>query len=66
MPDSYVVRLADGRIFRRTRRDINIDNSSSASSTAWAVAAGPILPKLLWEPPLTQPIRAEVPLIIPL
>ncbi|EFX77851.1 hypothetical protein DAPPUDRAFT_105814 [Daphnia pulex] len=42
VPDSYVVRLADGRVFRRTRRGINIDNSSSASSTARAVAAGPI------------------------
>jgi len=29
-PDSYVVRLADGRAFRRTRRDINLDNSPSA------------------------------------
>ncbi|KAI9550797.1 hypothetical protein GHT06_006750 [Daphnia sinensis] len=29
-PDSYVVRLADGRAFHRTRRDINVDNSPSA------------------------------------
>ncbi len=29
-PDSDVVRLADGRAFRRTRRDINLDNSPSA------------------------------------
>ncbi|XP_045028011.1 uncharacterized protein LOC123471141 [Daphnia magna] len=29
-PDSYVVRLRDGRVFRRTRRDINIDNAQSA------------------------------------
>lgn len=29
-PDSYIVRLADGRFFRRTRRDINMDNSGSA------------------------------------
>ncbi|EFX83838.1 hypothetical protein DAPPUDRAFT_100207 [Daphnia pulex] len=29
-PDSYVVRLVDGRAFRRTRRDINLDNSPSA------------------------------------
>ena len=65
VPDSYVVRLTDGRVFRRTRRDINVDNSSSASSTARAVAAGPILPKLVWHPTLTQPIRPEVPLIIP-
>jgi hypothetical protein len=99
VPGSYVVRLADGRVFRRTRRDINIENSSSTSSTARAVvagpinsfsasstaravaagpihsssasskaravAAGPILSKLVWHPPLTQPIRPEVPLIIP-
>ncbi len=53
VPDSYVVCLTDGRAFRRTRRDINIDNSSSASNTARAVAAGIILPKLVWNPPLT-------------
>lgn len=64
-PDSYVVRLADGRVFRRTRRDINIDNSSSVSSTAHTVAAGPILPKLLWHLTLNHPVRPEVPLIIP-
>ncbi|EFX66648.1 hypothetical protein DAPPUDRAFT_331872 [Daphnia pulex] len=29
-PDSYVVKLADWRAFRRTRRDINLDNSPSA------------------------------------
>jgi hypothetical protein len=29
-PDSYVVRLTDGRAFRRTRRDINLENSPSA------------------------------------
>jgi hypothetical protein len=29
-PDSYVVALSDGRVFRRTRRDINIDNSTTA------------------------------------
>jgi hypothetical protein len=29
-PDSYVVRLTDGRAFRRKRRDINLDNSPSA------------------------------------
>ncbi|KAK4024922.1 hypothetical protein OUZ56_010414 [Daphnia magna] len=28
--DSYVIRLEDGRAFRRTRRDINIDNSPSS------------------------------------
>ena len=29
-PNSYIVRLADGRLFRRTRSAINIDNSLSA------------------------------------
>ncbi|XP_045034359.1 uncharacterized protein LOC123475560 [Daphnia magna] len=29
-PDSYVVRLMDGRALRRTRRDINLDNLPSA------------------------------------
>ncbi|KZS02004.1 Uncharacterized protein APZ42_001128, partial [Daphnia magna] len=29
-PDSYVVRLMDGRAIRHTRRDINLDNSPSA------------------------------------
>ncbi|XP_045035606.1 uncharacterized protein LOC123476829 [Daphnia magna] len=64
-PDSYVVRLAEGRVFRRICRDINIDNSSSVSSTARTVAAGPILPKLLWQPTLNRPVRPKVPLIIP-
>ncbi|KAK4017626.1 hypothetical protein OUZ56_033258 [Daphnia magna] len=35
------------------------------SSTAHTVAAGPILPKLLWQPTLNRPVRPEVPLIIP-
>ena len=29
-PNSYIVRLADGRLFRRTRSAINVDNSLSA------------------------------------
>jgi hypothetical protein len=64
-PDSYVIRLGDGRVFRRTSRDSNINNLSSVSSTARPVAAGSILPKLLWQPPLTHPVGPEVPLIIP-
>lgn len=28
--NSYVILLSDDRVFRRTRRDINIDNSQSA------------------------------------
>ncbi|EFX60632.1 hypothetical protein DAPPUDRAFT_123481 [Daphnia pulex] len=44
VPDSYVVRLADGRAFRRTRRDINIDNSSSAAHQAHQAQPGHWLP----------------------
>ena len=64
-PDSYVVRLVDGRAFRRTRRDININNASSVMDTARPVATVPVLPKLLWQPPSTHPICPELPSVIP-
>jgi hypothetical protein len=64
-PDSYVVRLVDGRAFRRTRRDININNASSVMDTARPVATVPVLPKLLWQPPSTHPIRPALPSVVP-
>lgn len=46
-PDSYIVRLTDGRVFRRTRRDINVDNSASAGfGVARPLALSRVLPTL--------------------
>ena len=41
VPNSYVVRLDDGRYFRRTRSAINIDNALSAG---FGVPHQPLLP----------------------
>ena len=64
-PDSYIIRLGDGRVFRRTRRNININNASSVLDTARPMATVPVLPKLLWQPPITHPVRPERPPVVP-
>jgi hypothetical protein len=40
-PNSYVIRLLDGRIFRRTRSAINLDQSTSAGFGTLLPAVGP-------------------------
>ena len=40
-PNSYVIRLRDGRSFRRTRSAINLDQSTSAGFGAVLPSAGP-------------------------
>ena len=40
-PNSYVIRLRDGRAFRRTRSAINLDQSTSAGFGAVLPSAGP-------------------------
>lgn len=60
-PDSYVVHLLDGRVFRRTRRDINIDNSVTAgfgrpSSSIMREA----LPSRLFPTPAAPPVNHQV------
>ena len=40
-PNSYVIRLLDGRAFRRTRSAINVDQSTSAGFGAVLPSAGP-------------------------
>ena len=55
-PYSYNVRLADGRVFRRTRRDINVNNSVSAGfGVVRPIVASTALPTLVWQPPLRLP-----------
>lgn len=45
-PDSYIVHLTDDRVFCRTRRDINIDNSVSAGFGGDHQVANPVVPFL--------------------
>ena len=62
-PDSYVVRLLDGRVFRRTRRDINIDNSLNAGFGVPQFGVGrPSLPSLPLPPPLPPAAAVRLPL----
>ena len=57
-PDSYVIRLLDGRVFRRTRRDINIDNSATAGFGVPTPPAPRLaLPTLALPPPLPPAAR---------
>lgn len=45
-PDSYIVHLTEDRVFCRTRRDINIDNSVSAGFGGDHQVANPVVPFL--------------------
>ena len=61
-PNSYIVRLLDGRVFRRTRRDINIDNSRSAGFGVPQPAASlPSLPSLSLPPPIPPAVASHRP-----
>lgn len=61
-PESYVVRLTDGRVFRRTRRDINVDKAAlTVTPAAPPVATRPMLPQLAWQTPVSGPDRPVVP-----
>lgn len=57
-PDSYVVRLLDGRVFRWTRRYINIDNSAAASfGIPPPSVIREALPNLSFPPPAAPPVN---------
>ncbi len=66
VPDSYVIRLDDGRYFRRTRSAINIDNSSSAGFglprqqflPVGGLPAPVSFPMSVSGPPILSPVRA--------
>lgn len=64
-PNSYIVRLGDGRQFRRTRRAINIDRSLNTGVGDRVLPAGaddlvPASHPVVVTPPSTSPIQQDV------